>query len=289
MNPINQAFRDIDVALLRSFLAIQDHHGFTRASQAVGRSQSAVSMQMRRLEAVVGAPIFHRDGRKTRLTAHGETLLGYARQMVALNDRTLEALTDARIEGTARLAVMDDYATIVLPDLLKTFTAIHPGVRLEITTGFTLQLLPGLGDEFDLVLTTQPAGTGGEVLRSERVRWAFSRRDPLPDLSREVPLATHPLGSLFRNLAVEALSAANMRWRVVLTSSSLSATEAIAAAGIAVTLVKEGTARADLRFLGAEEGLPDLPQAEIALHRVPAGRNKAADKLADFLTHNLAR
>ena len=88
MKQIDQPFRDIDVALLRSFLAIQDQHGFTPASRAVGRSQSAISMHMRRLEAIVGAPIFHRDGRKTRLTAHGETLLGYARQMVALNDRT---------------------------------------------------------------------------------------------------------------------------------------------------------------------------------------------------------
>lgn len=280
--------RDIDMATFRAFLAVAESGGFTAASKRLYRSQSAVSMQIAKLEEIVGATVFSRLPGGVALTAQGEALLGPARRILALHDAALAELQGVQVSGRVRIGVMDDYATHVLPALFAEFMRRYPGIGLEVTTGFTSAFLAQLGSAFDLVLATQPAGArAGRVLRTERTCWAFAARRPLPDLD-VVPLAVLAAGNLFRSWAVDALDRAGMAWRIVYASTSISAVESAAAAGIAVTVVKAGTARPDLRVLGPAEGLPALPSAEIALHRAADGLSRAAQRLADFLERELA-
>ena len=279
--------RNIGTDLLRTFVAVVDQDGFTKAGSALGRSQSAISMQMRRLEEAAGCRLFDRDGRRMRLTPAGELLLGYARRLVTLHDQTLDALHESEVTGPVSLAVMDDYATHVLPKILAEFIALYPGIKLEVTTGFSADLITHLGERFELVLTTQPSGSReGETLRCERTRWAFSARHVLPE-DDVLPLALLPPGNLFREWALRALDEAGRRWRILFTSTSIAAVEAAAAAGIAVAVVKQGTAGAGLRLLDSDDGLPDLPSSEIVLHRAPDKPSPAAQTLAGFLVRAL--
>lgn len=279
--------RDIDTDLIRAFLAVIDQDGFIKASHVLGRSQSAVSMQMRRLEEAVDMPLFKRSGRKMVLTSAGETFQGYARRLVSLHDQALDALQENRIAGNVSLAVMGDYAANVLPGVLRRFIERYPDVLVDVTTGFSYDLIQDLGERFEIVLSTQPKGSlKGEVLRTERTRWAFSSRHVLP-AGDVLPLALLPQGNMFREWAIQSLDKAGLRWRVAFTSSSIATVEAAAEAGIALAVVKEGSARAGLRLIEAGEGLPELPDSEITLHQSPRGLSMAGRLLADFLKAEL--
>ena len=273
---------DIDADLLRAFLAVVDQGGFTSAARALARTQSAVSMQVRRLEERTRQPLFARAGREVCLTAAGEVLAGYARRMLALNDEALATLGAGALAGTVRLGAMDDYATRILPAILATFAAREPAVRLEVQTGLTGRLLEQLGRGLDLVLAMHPAGVSrGQVVRREAALWV----GPVGCralAAAVLPLALAPPGCLFRAWALAALDGAGRRWRIVHESPSLGALEAAVGAGLAIGVGKAGTADGSLRRLGPSLGLPPLPEADIALHRAP-GIAAPAARLAEHL------
>lgn len=280
--------RNIDVDLLRSFVTVAELRSFTRAAAALFRSQSTVSTQIRRLEELAGQTLLQRSPQEVALTRAGEQFLGYARRIVSLHDEALDVINAQSVSGRVRLAVMDDYATIVLPETLARFARSHPEVELEVTTGFTRDLLNSLGEEFDLVLATQKAGDGrGRVLRRERTAWACADRASF-SLVEPLELALLKAPNMFREWALEALNEAGLRWRILFSSSSIGAVEAMAASGAALTVVKAGTARPELELLGPEQGLPALPASEIALHQAPGRAAAAVVALSDFLAEALS-
>ncbi|WP_439498258.1 LysR substrate-binding domain-containing protein [Bosea sp. (in: a-proteobacteria)] len=278
--------RNIDIDLLRCFVTIAEMRSFTRAASALFRSQSTISTQIRRLEELAGQSLLQRSPHQVVLTRAGEDFLGYARRIVALHDEALDVVNAQSVSGPVRLAVMDDYATIVLPEALARFVRSHPDVELEVTTGFTRDLMNNLGEEFDLVLATQKSGDGrGEVLRTERTAWACSNhRDVDFALAQPIPLALLKAPNMYREWALAALSEAGLSWRVLFSSSSIGAVEAMAASGAALTVVKAGTAHPQLRLLGPAEGLPALPASEIALHLAPGRQSAASRALSEFLS-----
>jgi DNA-binding transcriptional LysR family regulator len=281
--------RNIDIDLMRCLVTIAEKGSFTRAAAALFRSQSTISSQVRRLEELVGHTLLQRSPHEVALTRAGEDFLGYARRIVALHDEALDVADAQSVSGPVRLAVMDDYATIVLPETLARFVRSHPDVELEVTTGFTRDLLTRLGEEFDLVLTTQKQGDGrGEVLRSERTLWACSDRHEL-SLEEPLKLALLSAPNMYREWGLAALNAAGLSWRILFSSSSIGAVEAMAASGAAVTIVKAGTARPGLRLLDATDGLPALPASEIALHMAPGRASPAMRALRDFLRQALTQ
>jgi DNA-binding transcriptional LysR family regulator len=175
---------------------------------------------------------------------------------------------------------MDDYGTIVIPPLLARFAQNHPEIRVEIETGLTATMPARLGEAYDLVIAMHPEGRGdGELLRREQAVWAAARTYRA-EAQDTLPVALFPPGCLFRQWAAEALDAAGRPWRLAFVSRTLAAVEAIAAEGLAITVVKAGTLPPRLRALS--NGLPPLPAADIRLHRA-RNLSQPAALLADHL------
>ncbi|HEX7924867.1 MAG TPA: LysR substrate-binding domain-containing protein, partial [Bradyrhizobium sp.] len=266
----------------QAFVAVADHRSFTRAAAALNRTQSAVSMQVKRLEERLQAELFHRSTSSVDLSAAGEGLLGYARRILSLNAEAVGRVREHGTGGRVRLGVMDDYGTLIVPPLLKEFIANYPLIHVEMETGLTSSMTDRLGEAFDLVIAMHPEGRGeGELLRIEQAVWAASATHRVEELD-PLPVALYPQGCLFRSWAMQALDDASRPWRLAFVSHSLSAVEAIAAQGLAVTVVKSGTFPPMLRRLTARDGMPRLPRAEIRLHRAQ-NLSRAASLLADHL------
>jgi DNA-binding transcriptional LysR family regulator len=277
----------LDPELLKAFVAVADHRSFTRAATALNRTQSAVSMQIKRLEERLGTELFHRTKVNVDLSLAGEGLLGYARRILLLNDEAVGHLQQHKVEGRVRLGVMDDYGSVVVPPVLASFVAAYPRIHIEMETGLTTRMPERLGEDFDLVIAMHPEGQGGgELLRREQAVWATAvshsveSQDPLP-------VALYPQGCLFRQWATEALDASGRPWRLAFVSHSLGAVESIAAQGLAVTVVKSGTFPPRLRALSERDGMPRLPGADIRLHRA-AGLSRAAGLLGNHIVGAIA-
>jgi len=272
----------LDPDLLKAFVAVADSRSFTRAATQLNRTQSAVSMQIKRLEERIGVELFNRTKASVDLSSAGEGLLGYARRILTLNDEAIGKLRERKVEGVVRLGVMDDYGTLIVPPLLASFAACYPLVHIEMETGLTSSMPSRLGKAYDLIIAMHPEGQGeGEFLRREQAAWATGAFHPV-EQQDPLPLALYPQGCLFRNWAMEALDAAKRPWRLAFVSHSLAAVEAIAAQGLAVTVVKAGTFPARLRMLSDPDGMPRLPAADICLHRA-SNLSPAGALLADHL------
>ena len=272
----------LDPELLQAFVAVADQSSFTRAAATLNRTQSAVSMQIKRLEDRLGVELFHRTKANVDLSPSGEGLLGYARRILSLNDEAIAHLREHKVEGVVRLGVMDDYGTLIVPPLLASFLAGYPLIQVEMEAGLTSSMPARLGEAYDLVIAMHPAGRGdGEFLCREQAVWATSAEHPVEEQD-PLPVALYPQGCLFRRWAMEALDAATRRWRLAFVSHSLTAVESIAAQGLAVTVVKSGTFPSRLRRLSERDGLPPLPAADICLHRA-ANLSHAGALLADHL------
>jgi DNA-binding transcriptional LysR family regulator len=272
----------LDPDLLRAFVAVAEFHSFTRAAVMLNRTQSAVSMQIKRLEDRLGAELFNRTTATVDLSTAGESLLGYARRILTLNEEAVGKLAERKIEGVVRLGVMDDYGVHIVPPLLASFLAGYPRIHVEMETGLTYSMPAGLGKTYDLVIAMHPLGSReGEFLRREQAVWATSASVAV-EHQEPLPVALYPQGCLFRKWAIEALDAARRPWRIAFVSHSLAAVESVAAQGLAVTVVKSGTFPSKLRPLSDRDGMPQLPAADIRLHC--AGNLSAAGRLlADHL------
>ncbi len=260
----------LDLALLQAFSAVVDSGSFTRAAQYLCRTQSAVSMQLRKLEDVTGRQLLHRDSRNIKLTEEGEVLLGYARRMIRLNEEALVALDQPHAQGHVRLGMPDDYAHQFLPGVLAHFAHAYPRVQLEVIGALSGDLLNRVeAGELDVALITrQPKRRRGQVLRTEHLVWTGSRQHLAFEVS-PLPLALFPEGCVFREHALAALDAAQIPWRIAYTSQSFAGGKLAVSGGLALTVVAQSMVPPEWRVLGAEHALPRLPEIEIALHRAP--------------------
>jgi DNA-binding transcriptional LysR family regulator len=260
----------LDLALLQAFAAVVDSGSFTRAAQYLCRTQSAVSMQLRKLEDLTGHQLLHRDSRNIKLTEEGEVLLGYARRMIRLNEEALVAMDQPHAQGHVRLGMPDDYAHQFLPGVLAHFAHAYPRVQLEVIGALSGDLLNRVeAGELDVALITrQPKRRRGQVLRTEHLVWTGSRQHLAYEVS-PLPLALFPEGCVFREHALAALDAAQIPWRIAYSSQSFAGGKLAVSGGLALTVVAQSMVPPEWRTLGAEQHLPRLPEIEIALHRAP--------------------
>jgi DNA-binding transcriptional LysR family regulator len=278
-----------DLDLLRTFIAVVDNAGFTRAGERIGRTQSAVSLQMKKLEEGLRKTLFERDGRDLLLTPDGEVLLTYARQLLHLADEARSRIMEPEIEGIVRVGTPEDFATVYLPNVLARFARAHPRVALDVSCNFSFHLLERFSKgEYDLVLVKrEPLGpAGGVPIWRDVLVWVCG--DPLVlDPGQPVPLALAPAPDVYRKRALAGLQAAKRRWRIVFTSLSSEGLQAAVRAGLGITVMSKDMAPTDLKILGAEHGLPQLPDTEIALYRAPGALSRAAELLAEHMIHSL--
>lgn len=279
----------LDLALLRSFVAVIECGGVLNAAARVGRSQSAVSMQIRRLEEEVGRPLFRRDGRTLRPNPAGEELLLHARRLLRLSDEALASLRSPEAAGVVRLGVPEDYMAYLLPPVLARFAQDHPLAEIELTCEPSPFLLQRLGaGRLDLALVTRDPRQPFAVLRRERFVWAAAPghaawlRDPLP-------VALFEAGDIARRYAVEALQGAERPYRVVCSSKSLLGLMAVALAGLAVVGLAESCLPPGLVSVGEAEGLPGLPMFDLSLVSGPGEPSPVALQLHECLARELGR
>lgn len=273
-------FPSIDTELLRTLVAIADHGGFTRAAEHLNRTQSAVSMQMKRLEDdVVQRRLFEREGRQVRLNSEGQVLLGYARRILNLHGEVLSTLREPHMVGAVRIGTPDDYVMRFLPGILSRFAQSHPLVQVEVHCESSAQLLQR--QDLDLsIVTRMPGNEIGQLLRQERFVWAEAQGFN-PHEQSPMPLAMFNSGCFCRAWACNALDTQQRPYRVAYTSPSLSAIMAVVGAGLAVTAQLRSLITPDLRILGNHEGLPELPNCSIVLLRNPRSQSPVSEALAE--------
>jgi DNA-binding transcriptional LysR family regulator len=274
----------LDLDQLRTFVTIAETGSFTRAADVVFKTQSAVSMQMRRLEERIGKPIFARDGRASRLTEEGERLLGYARRMVRLADETVAAFDDTELSGSVRLGTPDDYADRFLPEVLARFSRSNPRVEVSVTCEPSPELIRQAGKgEVDLAIVTNCGEGHVEVVRREPLLWVASAQHEVAD-QEILPLALSKPPCMWRDEAIGALTGAGRRYRVLYQSANATAISAAVLAGLAVSIVAESALRRGMRVLGEAEGLPRLPNCEIGIIRSP---RRAAAPIVEALAEHI--
>jgi DNA-binding transcriptional LysR family regulator len=275
-------YPSIDSELLRTFVAIADEGGYTKAGEVVNRTQSAVSMQMKRLEEdVVRRPLFLKDGRTISFTAEGQVLLGYARRILKLHSEVFNTLREPHMVGTVKIGTPDDYVMRFLPGILQRFAQAYPLVQVEVHCESSSQLLQR--QDLDLsIVTREPGKEIGQILRQERFVWAVGAGF-CPQEQTTMPLAMFNTDCFCRQWAINALHASGREFRVAYTSASLSAIMAVVSAGLAVTAQLQSLITSDLEVLGEQHGLPQLPSASIVLLRNPNNPSPITECLADHI------
>ena len=258
----------IDLDLLRSLVAFNETGSLARAADRVGRTESAVSLQMKRLEELINQRLMTRLGRRLVLTDEGYSVLHYARQMLAMNDDLLSAVSQRPFSGRLRIAASQDFGEEILPGVLKDLATRYPGVRFEVEVEGGLRGLSELEKrEVDVVLTIGLQDhPSAHTLQRASLSWIASPE--LADcIERPVPLVVFNQPCRFKQRAMEALDQAGIPWEIVFRSPSLTGLWAAARANIGVTVRSSYWVPSGLKLLDPKRiGLPDLGDTEVNIH-----------------------
>jgi DNA-binding transcriptional LysR family regulator len=278
-----------DLDVLRTFVTGVECNSFAKAAERLGRSTSAVSAQLKKLEEHVGHPLLVKAGRGLVLTALGEALLSHARRLLALNDEVFASLQQTRQQGTVRLGLQEDFAEHLLSDILRRFTRIHPLVNLEVRIARNGELLSLIeGNRLDLALAWDSGVNTAysTAIGRTALHWIGSREQPGAPTDQPLPLVLFEAPCVLRTLALHALDQAQQPWRIALTSPSVGGLWAAVAAGLGVTLRSRIGLPAHLQVL---EHLPPLPSLGYVLHRGLEQPPAVVELLAELITDSLER
>jgi DNA-binding transcriptional LysR family regulator len=256
----------LDSDLLRTFLTIAEAGSFTKGAARVYRSQSAVSLQIKRLEALLGSPVFERHARGVVLSPSGERLRPQALRVIELLDRAQSELSSTRLAGSLRVGIPDEYGETVLPQVIARFAQQHPLVELAVRCGFSADFPAALEQrELDVaVYALEEPAADAPVIKREQALWVTSGQH-LAEEQDPLPVALFDRACWWRDRATEALERAGRRYRVAYTSESVAGVKAAIAAGAAVGVLAEGFIGQDLRALSEGDGFPKMPDSALVL------------------------
>ena len=279
-----------DLDVLRSFVTGMELGSFAKAADRLGRSTSAVSAQLRKLEDQAGTAIFRKSGRGLALTEAGETMLAYARRLIDLNDEAASAIHGVELEGWVRLGLQEDFGDVMLPDVLGRFTRAHPKVKIEARVARNAELVERVtSGRLDLALAWNDGTQGphGEFVAELPMRWIGPRNAagawPATE-DEKLPLIAFEPPCLFRACAAEALDRAGIPWRLAFTSPNLGGLWAATAAGLGLTVRTEIGLPATVRALvPGEDGLPRLPSLSLSLFKAEAEPQVLTARLAEIV------
>lgn len=277
--------RDLQIDWLRTFLSVVDTGSMTAAARQVARSQSAVSMQLKKLEDSLGRPLFKREPRQLSLTPAGYDLLGHARRLVEAHSTMVDAMHGGAVSGRVSLGVPDDYAMTYLMPALRSFMTRFAEVEVTLVCEDSASLWAKVDrGRIDLALVTRDGPSRGELLFREALVWGGAeqheawKRNPLP-------IAVHGLSDRLRTTILAAISALGREYRVVYNSPNVSGQLAAMESGLAVAVVTRCSLPSQLKVLDTRHGLPELPVAEVVLGR---SRDSAGSRAADALYAHIA-
>ncbi|MBO9176195.1 LysR family transcriptional regulator [Rhizobium sp. 16-488-2a] len=284
-----------DLDVLRTFVTGMELGNFARAADRLGRSTSAISAQLKKLEEQAGTPIFRKSGRGLALTDAGETMLGYARRLLELNDEAAAAVHSVELEGWVRLGLQEDFGETLLPEVLGRFARAHPKVRIEARVVRNVELIERvMSGKLDLALAWSDGTLTSHCDRIGEVpmRWIGSAAVSSgwdPASGEPLPLAALEAPCLMRSAATRALDAAGISWRVAFVSPSLGGLWAATAAGLGITLRTPVGLPGKVRPIMAEElALPELPGLGLVLHRAEAESAPAVARLAGLVRQSVS-
>ncbi len=275
--------RNLDLTALRSFVAVADTGGVTKAASALNLTQSAVSMQLKRLEENLDQSLLDRSCRTISLTSAGEQLLSYGRKILTMNDEVYARMTDDAYEGVLTIGVPHDIVYPSVPQVLKMFRIEHPRMRLQLVSSYTFRLLKLFEEgKCDIVLTTETScGQGGEKLIKKSLQW-YGAPGGTAWQRRPLPIASEPHCS-FRRPMQTALDAAGIPWNMAVDSDSSATVEATVSADLAVIAQLSGSAAPQLEPVPHGGALPELAAFNINLYVSEAPKGAVLDDLAHLV------
>ncbi|NUS20144.1 MAG: LysR family transcriptional regulator [Mesorhizobium sp.] len=274
----------LDLKLLSTFVRAAHSGTLSAVAVQVGRTQSAVTMQIQRLEEALGQSLFHRSGSGVRLTGSGERFLAYAERILEIHDEAISAFSDKGLHGSIIFGSPEDYLSAFFPALLKSFGTMYPDVEIKVVSAPTVELRTLLNArQIDLALVSTPdSGEAPDVVRREALVWVGSRPAlELYDFGDTVPLALAASNAIDHRGACEAMARAGMHYKIAYASNSLAGLIAVARSGLAISVMAEEAVPPDLNILGAP--LPALPGLGILVAFADAERSPAVEAFADHI------
>ncbi len=280
---------NLDMELLQTLVAIVDTGSFAAASKLVHRTQSAISMQMKRLEEIIGQPLFQKEGRRSVLTLHGQNLLLYARRILSLQQEALASFRSPEIQGEVSFGVCDDYVESFLPPILASFAAQYPRVHIRLNSQTSAELINATTEghlDFSLVNELSNAHDF-EMLTSEPLVWVVSRHHSTEETQPLTLTLAFENSCLWGKWAKKALDDKKIHYRVGNSTRNHNGTIAMVGAGLAVSVLSRGTVPPQFRILTEADGFPALPLSKIGLVVGPKGLSPASQRLADAVRQSL--
>lgn len=276
----------VDTLQLKSFVAIAETGTFGQAATTVNRTQSALSLQIKKLEEQLGCELFDRSARRVALTPQGEVFLGYAKRMIQLQWEVFSRLREPDVEGEIRFGTPEDFATHYLPDVLARFRQHHPRIQLNVECDLTLNLIDGFHrGEYDVILVKRDPQRvkGGTKVWREPLVWAAADGH---ELEEPLSLVLSPQPCIYRARALAALDRAKRSWHISYTSPSLAGTLAAVRAGLGITVLPAHMIPAGVHVIRKETKLPHLADAEVALMKKDE-LSRVAEMFAEHIVQSL--
>ncbi len=285
--------KNLPIDMLRSFVVINEVGGFTQAAERLGRTQPAISQQIKKLELLLDRPLLDRDSPKLELTPDGNSLLSYARQILSLNDEAIGYFENPQISGRIRLGIPSEFAITLLPKIVSRFAKAYPDVTLEVTCDLSRNLV---SDEqrknYDLILalhdkvSSQQRRAIKNYVKTDELVWVSSTGSRA-HLQETLPVVAAPSGCIYRARALRKLGQAKRSCRITYTIPDLTGLQAAIDEGLGVTVLARSTVPESLTILDDKAQLPELGTVGISLKIVDHGNNSAVQLLADFIKAGL--
>ena len=274
----------LDSDLLRTFVAVAETGNFTRAADQVRRTQSAVSMQIKRLEESVGAALFERGPRGVLLTRKGSELIANARRIVALLDETAASLHTAPLDGPVRIGIPEEYSYAILSRALNAFSRQHPKVEITVRYAHSASQKAAIDSgDLDLAVVFEwQDNSDGEVLMRDPTVWATSTQHSAHE-ETPLPVALYSRAGWCKDFAIKSLEQRGLAYRIACTSDTTGGLKLAVASGLAVAPVSRSNIPADCRELTAADGFGDIDSSNVVLHRAAGARSEAIDGMADAI------
>lgn len=279
--------KNISTDSLRTFVMVVEVGGFAKAGDLLGLSQPAVSLQIKRLEDLLGYKLFKKQGQRQVLNQYGELLLPMAKQMMQYNDAILQQFTSESITGKVRLGIPSEFAARILPSIIGDFVSLYPEVSLEVKSRLSKHLLSASRqDQFDLVLALNERLNSDKfpIFMQDELVWVG---DLAQAKNEVVTLVTAPEGCIYRRRATDALKSAGIKYRIVYSNADLTGLIAAIKEGLGITVLAKSTVPSDLNLQAQSKHLPALGSIGISLIKSGGESEHAVDKLAEFIALRL--